>query len=226
MTSAISTVQPTQTPSATGASTTQLNQDFDSFLRLLTTQLKNQDPLEPTDTTEFTNQLVNFSQVEQQIRSNSNLEKMIALNALNVTSLGLGFIGLEVDSFGDKASFNGTNAIRFGYQLPENTVSSNIKILNKDGATVYDASGESAAGKFFLNWNGKDNAGNILPPGDYTIKVTATDNAGKQTAAVTTAPALVTGIESDGQNSVLLNIGDRKIPITNVTNARKPESLL
>lgn len=226
MPSAVNNIQPSLNQPTTSTDNVQLNQDFNTFLRLLTTQLKNQDPLEPTDTTEFTNQLVNFSQVEQQIKSNSNLEKMIALNALNVTSLGLGFIGLEVDSFGDKASFNGTNPIRFGYQLPTDTVSSNIKIIDRNGVTVYNANGESAAGKFFLNWNGKNAAGNTLPAGDYTIKVTATDNTGRQTAAVTTAPALVTGIESDGQNSVLLNIGDRKIPITNVTNARKPAAAL
>jgi len=59
----------------TTASKASLSQDFDDFLQLLTTQLQNQDPLNPMDSNEFTNQLVQFSQVEQQINSNQKLDK-------------------------------------------------------------------------------------------------------------------------------------------------------
>lgn len=199
-----------------------LSQDYSTFLKLLTTQLKNQDPLEPTDTTEFTNQLVSFSQVEQQIKTNDNLKNMLALNALNVTSLGLGFIGLEVQSFGDTAQFNGTDGINFGYEVPAGTSSVNIKLLDKDGSVIYDNAGDAAIGKNIFAWNGKGTDGVVATPGSYTIKVTLTGEDGKQTAATTTAPGTVTGIESDGMGSILLLIGDEKIPITDITNARKP----
>ena len=81
---------------ASQAQKAQLNQDFDDFLTLLTTQLQNQDPLEPMDSNEFTNQLVQFSQVEQQLATNDLLEDMRALSVLNTTQLGLGFVGMDV----------------------------------------------------------------------------------------------------------------------------------
>ena len=72
--------------------------DFDDFLTLLTTQLQNQDPLEPTDTTEFTNQLVLFAGVEQDISQNDNLEQLIGLESANQAVGALNYIGNEVDS--------------------------------------------------------------------------------------------------------------------------------
>src|SRR5438045_3902850 len=95
-----------------------LNQNFNQFLTLLTTQLKNQDPLSPMDSTQFTNQLVSFSQVEQQIRTNDNLTKLLANSNTAQTTLGLSYIGLTVQMDGDTFKYFGKDAT-MTYTLPK-----------------------------------------------------------------------------------------------------------
>ncbi len=71
----------------TNQSGLKLADDMQQFLTLLTTQLQNQDPLSPMDSTEFTNQLVQFSQVEQQITSNQKLDSLLALQLASISSV-------------------------------------------------------------------------------------------------------------------------------------------
>ncbi|MEO0962032.1 MAG: flagellar hook capping FlgD N-terminal domain-containing protein, partial [Pseudomonadota bacterium] len=91
---AIAAAQSSQGAAASASS--KLNTDFDTFLTLLTTQLKNQDPLEPLDSSEFTNQLVQFSSVEQNIATNQNLEQLLNLTFANFATDAVGYIGKEV----------------------------------------------------------------------------------------------------------------------------------
>lgn len=95
------------------------------------------------DSAEFTNQLVAFSGVEQQIKANEMMEQMLALNVLNITSIGLGFIGLDVERLGENFMFDGENATTLGYAVGENAVSTQINILNEDGDTVLSVSGKA-----------------------------------------------------------------------------------
>ncbi|HZZ11369.1 MAG TPA: flagellar hook capping FlgD N-terminal domain-containing protein, partial [Paraburkholderia sp.] len=74
----------------------QLAGNFDTFLTLLTTQLQNQDPLSPMDSTQFTQQLVAFSGVEQQINTNNNLQSLIALNQSQQAASAVSYIGHSV----------------------------------------------------------------------------------------------------------------------------------
>src|SRR3546814_14925611 len=83
--------------SAASSAATSLAGDFNTFLTLLTTQLKNQDPTSPMDSNEFTQQLVQFSQVEQQIDMNKNLETMISLMQSQQNSSNLNYVGKVVD---------------------------------------------------------------------------------------------------------------------------------
>src|SRR3954451_9401147 len=84
--------------------------NFTAFLQLLTTQLKNQNPLEPLDTNQFTQQLVQFAQVEQQITMNSSLSTLISLQKATQTSAALGFLGSTVRVEGDTARLAGGSA--------------------------------------------------------------------------------------------------------------------
>src|SRR5689334_16849053 len=88
---------------------TQFGKDYTQFLRMLTTQLQNQDPLSPMDTAQFTQQLVMFSNVEQQLKSNDYLQKLLSLNTLSLTSIGLGYVGLKVFSPGSSFQLDGAN---------------------------------------------------------------------------------------------------------------------
>ena len=112
-----STGQP-QNMSASGVASASLAENFNAFLTLLTTQLKNQDPTEPMNSQEFVGQLVQFSQVEQAIRSNQSLEKLIDLQNTSQISAALGYIGSQVEITSDIAALVNGKA-EFSYTLPE-----------------------------------------------------------------------------------------------------------
>src|SRR3954470_17819141 len=79
--------------SAAASAQKQLAGNFDTFLTLLTTQLKNQDPLSPMDSNQFTQQLVQFSQVEQQINANKNLESLVSMSKAQGATSAVGYLG-------------------------------------------------------------------------------------------------------------------------------------
>jgi flagellar basal-body rod modification protein FlgD len=209
----------------TQASSQKLNQDFDDFLTLLTTQLQNQDPLEPMDTSEFTNQLVQFSGVEQQLRTNDTLEDMRALGMLQITDIGLGFVGMDVQMAGDTFDFDGASEVELSYELPEASKNTNISIKNADGDSVYSMDGEIIAGQKEFIWDGKNRDGFAVPPGQYTFEVSAQNIDGKSMNVSTQVPGKVNGIESDGTGNVMLVIGNQKVPITDVTRATLPNEI-
>ena len=201
----------------------QLNQDFDDFLTLLTTQLQNQDPLEPMDTNEFTNQLVQFSQVEQQLRTNDTLEDLRALDVLQITQLGLGFVGKNVEMAGDTFKYTGEGTVDLGYILPETSRDTNITIKNDKGQVVYTSEGETSAGPKKFVWDGKNKDGFTVAPGDYTLEVAAQNTEGTSLNVQTNVPGYVKGIESDGAGNILLLIGDQKLPISDITRVTLPD---
>ena len=212
-----------QTNAASTADAASLNESYDQFLLLLTTQLQNQDPLSPMDTAEFTNQLVSFSGVEQQIKTNKSLESLLALNVLNITDIGLGFIGLDVESGGNAISFDGTNSQTMGYALNEAAASNTVSIIDANGNTVYSESGETGTGIHEFTWNGVDSSGATAPAGQYTLQINALDENGVAIPATTTVPSRIAGIESDGNgNVILITNGGEKVPITEVRKAVLP----
>lgn len=202
--------------SASTASKTQLNQDFDDFLLLLTTQLQNQDPLSPMETNEFTNQLVQFSQVEQQISTNKNLENLLAMQTLNMTALGVSFIGKYVEVYGDTFTADGTSPTTMSYALPSEAASGTLTIKNADGKVVYSQDIETSAGRHDFTWNGIDKDGNVAPAGEYTLTVTALDSENQSLNVATSVPGFVAGLESADDGSLMLVINGKKVPLTDV----------
>ncbi len=209
----------------TQAQKSQLNQDFDDFLTLLTTQLQNQDPLDPMDSNEFTNQLVQFSQVEQQLATNDILEDMRALSVLQITDIGLGFVGMDVEIAGNSFDFDGTNKVDLSYIIPEQAADTNISIKNANGQTVYSSDGETSTGVKTFKWDGTNNDGFKVAPGNYTIQVSSTNPEGKSLIVQTNVPGRVDGIESDGSGNTMLLVGDLRIPIADITRATLPKTV-
>src|SRR3954470_4716770 len=115
----------TSTSAAASAQKT-LSSNFDTFLSLLTTQLKNQDPLSPMDSNEFTQQLVQFSQVEQQISSNKNLESLIALTKSKTATDAVSYLGKTLTQTDGTAALIGSQA-QWTYTLPSNAAT--VKLL-------------------------------------------------------------------------------------------------
>lgn len=212
----------------TGASTasTQLNQDFDDFLTLLTTQLQNQDPLSPMDSTEFTNQLVSFSGVEQQIRSNDTLNKLLSMQTLNLTAVGLSFIGKDVEITGEKfaSDGSGTNEMTLGYTMPPEVKTGTVTITDKDGNVVYTSPANLAEGRHTFTWDGKTTGGAVAPAGTYQLNVAALD-ANKTSLVVTKyVPGHVDSLESMEDGSLVLVIDGRQVALSDVRKVSEPSS--
>lgn len=211
------------TASASTRSATQLNQDFDDFLLLLTTQLQNQDPLSPMDTNEFTNQLVQFSGVEQQIKTNSNLENLLAMQTLNMTALGVSFIGKTVEVTGDTFALTSGTDTTLSYIMPDDASTATLTIKDENGDVVYSADAEKTAGRHDFTWNGLDKNGNAAASGNYTVSITALNEEAQSLSVPTSVPGYVSGLESDDNGNLMLVINGKKVALTEVRKISLPE---
>ena len=200
-----------------------LNTDFTQFLTLLTTQLQNQDPLNPMDSTEFTNQLVQFSQVEQQINSNSKLDSLVALQMNNATSAALGYVGLDITYASAEMNYDGATPVTVNYAMSDAATTATISVLDEDGTVVYNADIPKDVGAHEFVWNGLTTDGLPAPAGTYSINIGATDEKGNALDVATAVTGRVRGIEvQDGIVNLL--VGERAVPIANVINAKVPDT--
>ena len=207
------------TNNATGGTT--LAEDFDNFLALLTTQLENQDPLSPLDTTEFTNQLTQFAQVEQSINTNGKLDQLLALQSPTQLTNGVSYIGKVVEAPGDVLLLEDGRA-KMTYALAESAVRTNITILDERNNLVDVISGNTAAGPHIFNWDGTDANGDPLPDGAYRVLVTPLDAQNKTIESATSTFGKVTGIESD-KGKLSLILGPISVDLNDVVSVHEPE---
>lgn len=217
--SSIDTLTNTKSTATTNDGTIGLAETFDNFLTLLTTQLQNQDPTDPMDANQFTQQLIDFAGVEQSVASNSKLDDLIELaqisNSKDSILSSSALIGKNVESNGDGIKLRNGDA-NFSYTLPENTVTSNVEILNSNGSLVYTSTGKTSEGKYNFYWDGQDNAGNQLSDGNYSIRVSALDENNNTLTVDTHVQGVVTGVLS-GTDEALLLIDGAEIPISQVS---------
>jgi flagellar basal-body rod modification protein FlgD len=204
------------TGSQTGNAVQQLTGNFDTFLQLLTTQLQNQDPLNPMDSNQFTQQLVEFSQVEQQINTNSNLQNLMSLTEGNAGSGAVSYLGQNVTiSNGNGALVD--SAAQWNYTLASNSTATTLTVTNSSGQVVYTGSGSTTSGSNTFSWNGEDNNGNVQPDGTYTLAVSATGSDGSAIQTGVTFTGKVSEISF--QNGVpVLMIGTMAVPLSQVTS--------
>jgi len=196
-------------------------QNFQTFLQLLTTQLKNQNPLDPLDTNQFTQQLVQFAQVEQQMNMNSSLSTLISLQKATQTSAALGFLGSTVVVNGDTAALTGGKATwSFSTDKPASAV---INIRSASGQVVYSESRTLTAGAQTFEWNGRGTTGQLMPEGDYTISITAKDASGAIVAIATEVEGVVDGVDLT-QTPPVLKIGSRSFTLDKIKQVRRNAS--
>lgn len=173
---------------STGINSQTIAGNFQTFLTLLTTQLQNQDPTNPLDTNQFTQQLVEFAQVEQQINSNTSLSTLVSLQQQAQATQVLNFVGDTVTVNSNAAQLtNGQTSWTFSSPQP---ASATLSISNSSGQLVYSGSMTMQTGTNTFNWNGQGNNGTQWPDGTYTMSVTAQSASG-QSVGVST---LVTGV--------------------------------
>jgi flagellar basal-body rod modification protein FlgD len=202
---------------ASGAarSQSQLASNFDTFLVLLTAQLKNQDPLEPMDSNEFTQQLVQFSQVEQQINSNKNLESLIALTQARSASDAVSYLGKTLTLTDGTAALMGGQAV-WAYALDNDAANATLTVKNSHGDVVYAAPAEASAGMHSFAWDGVGSNGIALPPGPYTLSVTARNSTGGSITTRVASQGVISEVDLTGNEPILM-IGPLGVPISKAT---------
>ena len=187
--------------------------NFDEFLQLLTTQLKNQDPTSPLDPNQFTQELVQFSSVEQQIQTNTSLTTLISLQQNAQATAALGFIGHTVVINGSAAQLtNGQATWSFSVTKP---AAATINVSDSTGKTVYSITQGVQPGQQTFTWNGQTSNGNVLTSGSYTISVTATDANGQSVAVATQTRGVVSAIDVS-QTPPVLTINGQSYPLNQI----------
>ena len=213
------TVTPTSSPTDASAGTTpnptkQLSSNFSTFLTLLTTQLKNQDPTSPMDSNAFTQQLVMYSQVEQQIDSNANLKTLIAQGTSNAAAVTTGYLGKKVSITNGNASLSG-GAANWTYNLATAASATQLTVTDANGRAVFTGPGATTAGNQSFAWNGKDNSGNQLPVGPYKLTVTAKDSGNATVTTSVASAGTVTQIDMTGATPQLI-IGNMEVGLADI----------
>ena len=196
-------------------SESQLAANFDTFLLLLTAQLKNQDPLEPMDSNQFTQQLVQFSQVEQQINSNKNLESLIALTKARSSSDAVSYLGKTLTLTDGTAALMGGEAV-WAYSLENDASNATLYVKNMRGDVVYSAPAETSDGLHSFTWNGVGRGGATLPPGPYHLSVVAKTADGKGIGTRVASQGVISEVDLTGDEPILM-IGPLGVPLSKAT---------
>lgn len=218
---AVSGVSSNNNSALTGTRQT-IAQNFDTFLQLLTTQLKNQNPLDPLDTNQFTQQLVQFTGVEQQLKTNTFLESLLAQTQTAGRMDAVGYIGKQVTISGKTTQLSGTNAM-WGYNAEANVANATITIKNASGDTVYSQNGSLNMGDGVFTWDGISTDGQPQPDGLYTMTIEGTNLSGKPVKVTTSAIGIVSAVDfSSGQPMV--TVGAAKVPLSDVSEVRIPDA--
>jgi flagellar basal-body rod modification protein FlgD len=219
VTSATTATPTTQYIGALGQS--QLNASYDTFMKLLTAQIKNQDPLSPMDSTQFTQQLVQMTGVQQQLYSNDLLKQLVSNTGTGMSD-AVSVIGREVTAASDKAIVTNGEA-KWSYNLGKAAASVKIEVLDSNGKTVAVSSPTNvAAGDQTFTWNGTDLGGVQRPDGgEFRLRITPVDSGGATITSKVFQRGIVTAVEQvDGQP--VLSLGSARVPWSTVTSVRQP----
>lgn len=216
----VTTSSATTTSSTTDAAGDKAKELKNQFLSILLTQMQHQNPMDPMDTKEFTGQLTQFSALEQQIDTNTKLEKMIGALNQNALSSAFGYIGQTVDLATPSTAVQNQSA-NWTYALPSDAKSVSISVTDSTGKTVYsgamqNAAGGSAinAGTYTLNLKDADFTRATVDGEVLKVAITAKDSAGKAITADIHTTVKVDSVQSDStgtylqSGAMLFEIGD------------------
>ncbi len=199
------------TSTATSAQTSQnaltgLSSNFGDFLNMLMTQLQNQDPSSPMDGNQFTQELVAFSGVEQQINTNSSLTSLIQLTQAGQVMQGASLTGKQVQVQSNQIPLqNGSGSVRYTTTTSQPVA---IAIADSSGNIIRTASLTSQPGSNSWTWDGTSNSGAKLPDGAYNIAVEGASSTGGSAAAIPfTVGGTVTGTQNTTANGMQLQLG-------------------
>ena len=210
------TTKKTESQTALG----QLSKNSDTFLKLLTTQLQNQDPLSPTDSNEFTNQLVQFTQAEQQIKTNAKLDDLLSAFTTSQFGSALSYVGNRIEAKGDKLELTG-GAGDMAYTLEKAASTVQVAIYDQTGKVVRVMEGGKVGGLNRISWDGKNSGGASLPEGIYRYAVLAKDSKSATIKSETRTVGTVSTVDQ-GADGVILGVGKTSVKLGDVLSIRAP----
>ena len=204
----------TSTQSSTGASRGTLGKD--DFLKLLITQLQNQDPLSPMDNTEFIAQMAQFSSLEQMQNLNASFEESMLLTQSLNNATAAGFIGRNVRASGDAVELGSGGSVELGYFLPTEAETVTLTVMDDQNRLVRTLVADgTAAGAHRLDWDGTDSDGSRVAAGSYTFSVSAQDADGNDVNATSVVTGLVEGVTYKNGSAYLL-VDGREVSLSEV----------
>lgn len=200
---------------------TELSGNFDTFLKLLTTQLKNQDPTSPLDSAQFTQQLVQYSQVEQQINTNSRLDTLLKQSQSEQLLSAAALVGSTVQVNGNSLSLGSTGDASFGVTLPAGTAKAVATIRDAYGNPVRSITLDPTRTDLTqVVWDGIATGGQRVQPGNYSVLVTALDAGGQNLKAQTTTNGVIGDVAiQDG--TAKFTIGGRQYALSDIVSLTK-----
>ena len=187
----------------------QLFEDYEAFLQLLTTQLQHQDPLDPMDTAEYTDQLTQYAILEQNVATNDNLEQLIGLTTTSTNTAALQYIGQTAEIDSNYAMLSDGSAT-WSYSPSETTAEVSLIVRDQDGRQVYEESGETGIGEQTFVWDGQTNRGSTAANGIYSLEVVASDRNGEAVATEVTSFGEITGVDTTDGNVVYV-VGELRV---------------
>lgn len=190
------------------------------FLKLLTAQLRNQDPTNPADATEYISQIATFTQVEQLVQMNSGMAGLQALVSAALVRLDLSYVGREVEAKVSEFRFDG-QAVPFAY-VSSGASEVEIVVLGQDGEPVFTAEGDPASGEHSFEWDGRGDGGSVLPAGTYRIEVRAKDSQGESVDSVVSIKGVVDEVITENGASLLVLRNGTMIDSSMVVGVRNP----
>lgn len=202
--------------SSLNSSRTTIADNFDTFLQMLITQLKNQNPLEPMDTAQFTQQLVQFTSVEQQLKTNEFLETMMLSSQNGANTQAVGYIGKTVTASGTSTDLIDGRA-SWVYRVDSPAENTTVTIKDASGNTVYSETISVKAGTDQIVWDGTTSTGEKLNSGRFSITIDARDGNGRYIPVTTEMRGVVEGVDVSGSEPFIL-IGDLRIPLSSITS--------
>lgn len=193
-----------------------LEEQRNQFLTLFLTQLQNQDPTSPMDSNEMTNQLVQFTSVEQQIETNKSLGKLVSAQVANSNTAAVGYIDQKVIFNGNTTTLTDQGAT-WGYKVDPNADSVAINVFNEGGLLVYTTDGDTTPDtRHEFVWDGKNNAGEQMPNGTYSVRIGALDKNNDTIETQIESVGLVTGVVT-GEEGPSLLVGNVIVEMDQVT---------
>ena len=198
------------------AGTGMLASNFETFLSLLTSQLKNQDPLSPVDSNQFTAQLTQMAGVEQQLLTNELLKSLVTAQGGGGLASAATYIGKEATAAWPATKFTDGEA-EWSYEIASNAASVKLEVLDGSGNVVWSGDApDKTTGVHEFSWDGDALTGNDGQEGQvYTLKVVAKDAAGGAIDAQVLTRGRITGVEMyDGE--AYLTVGNSILPLSSV----------